>query len=107
MSVYRQAGCANWFIQFHYCGQKFYRRTGTSNRQEAEVIERTERERVKGLGLVPPLRPRRVVQCERYRGLCVCGQHAWSVLTMGYVTIVSPEDSRLLETADLVRKNNL
>src|SRR5262249_25639627 len=27
----------------------------------------------------------------RYRGLCACGEHAWSVLTQGYVTVVSPE----------------
>ena len=34
---------------------------------------------------------------DRYRGLCACGEHAWSVLTMGYATLVSPEDGHLLQ----------
>jgi hypothetical protein len=29
----------------------------------------------------------------RYRGICDCGDHAWSVLTQGFVTFVSPEDA--------------
>jgi hypothetical protein len=33
----------------------------------------------------------------RYRGLCHCGDHAWAVLTKGYVTLVSPEDAGLLQ----------
>jgi HNH endonuclease/AP2 domain len=32
----------------------------------------------------------------RYRGLCGCGEHAWAVLTKGYVTFVSPVDAALL-----------
>lgn len=27
---------------------------------------------------------------------CECGQHAWTTLTLGYVTMVSPEDAHLL-----------
>jgi hypothetical protein len=33
----------------------------------------------------------------RYRGVCACGEHAWSVLTQGYVTFVSPEDAHHLQ----------
>jgi hypothetical protein len=33
---------------------------------------------------------------QRYRGTCACGEHAWAVLTKGYVTFVSPEDAWLL-----------
>src|SRR5262245_3922618 len=33
---------------------------------------------------------------DRYRGLCACGEHAWAVLTRGYVTLVSPEDAHHL-----------
>lgn len=33
---------------------------------------------------------------ERYKGLCECGDHAWCVLTLGYVTYVSPEDAPIL-----------
>jgi len=32
----------------------------------------------------------------RYCGLCACGEHAWAVLTKGYVTFVSPEDAHYL-----------
>jgi hypothetical protein len=32
----------------------------------------------------------------RYRGVCECGEHAWCVLTKGFVTFVSPEDAHLL-----------
>src|SRR5262249_52862467 len=34
---------------------------------------------------------------DRYRGLCACGDHAWSVLTKGFITLVSPEDAHLLQ----------
>jgi hypothetical protein len=34
---------------------------------------------------------------DRYRGLCACGQHAWAVLTKGFVTFVSPEDAHHLQ----------
>jgi len=34
---------------------------------------------------------------DRYRGLCACGEHAWAVLTKGYVTFVSPEDVHHLQ----------
>ena len=34
---------------------------------------------------------------DRYHGLCACGEHAWSVLTKGYVTFVSPEDAHHLQ----------
>ena len=34
---------------------------------------------------------------DRYRGLCHCGDHAWAVLTKGFVTIVSPQDARHLQ----------
>jgi hypothetical protein len=37
---------------------------------------------------------------DRYRGLCACGEHAWAVLTRGYVTFVSPEDAGLLAEAN-------
>ena len=30
----------------------------------------------------------------RYRGPCHCGEHAWGVLTSGYVTFVSPEGAK-------------
>ena len=33
----------------------------------------------------------------RYRGTCACGEHAWAVLTKGFVTFVSPEDAHLLQ----------
>jgi hypothetical protein len=33
----------------------------------------------------------------RNRGVCTCGDHAWAVLTKGYVTLVSPEDAGLLQ----------
>ena len=33
----------------------------------------------------------------RYRGLCHCGEHAWAVLTRGFVTFVSPEDVHHLQ----------
>jgi hypothetical protein len=33
----------------------------------------------------------------RYRGLCACGEHAWAVLTDGYVTLVSLEDAHHLQ----------
>jgi hypothetical protein len=36
----------------------------------------------------------------RYCGMCKCGEHAWAVLTKGYVTFVSPEDAHLLEKTD-------
>jgi hypothetical protein len=32
----------------------------------------------------------------RCRGLCGCGEHAWAVLTKGFVTFVSPEDAHFL-----------
>jgi AP2 domain len=28
---------------------------------------------------------------------CQCGDHAWTALTLGYVTLVSPQDAHLLE----------
>lgn len=37
---------------------------------------------------------------DRYRGPCACGEHVWSVLTQGYVTLVSPEDARHLRNAN-------
>jgi hypothetical protein len=37
---------------------------------------------------------------DRYRGLCACGEHAWAVLTKGFVTFVLPIDSYLLEEAN-------
>jgi hypothetical protein len=37
---------------------------------------------------------------DRYRGLCDCGEHAWAVVTKGYVTFVSPEDAPLLAMAN-------
>jgi hypothetical protein len=37
---------------------------------------------------------------DRYRGLCACGEHAWAVLTKGYVTFVSPEDAHHLRGAN-------
>jgi hypothetical protein len=40
---------------------------------------------------------RRYMRSNRYRGLCACGEHAWAVLTKGYVTFVSPEDANLLQ----------
>lgn len=33
----------------------------------------------------------------RYQGICACGQHAWAVLTKGFVTFVDPEDAHLLQ----------
>jgi hypothetical protein len=33
---------------------------------------------------------------KRKIGNCECGDHSWAFLTQGYVTIVSPEDARLL-----------
>jgi hypothetical protein len=36
----------------------------------------------------------------RYRGLCACGEHAWAVLTKGFVTFVSPKDAGLLREAN-------
>jgi hypothetical protein len=36
-------------------------------------------------------------RADRYRGLCVCGEHAWAVLTKGFVTFVSPEDAHHLQ----------
>jgi hypothetical protein len=39
---------------------------------------------------------RRKQLADRYRGLCACGEHAWAVLTRGYVTFVSPEDAHHL-----------
>lgn len=33
---------------------------------------------------------------DRYGGICACGDHAFSVLTRGYVTLVSPEDAEML-----------
>ena len=30
---------------------------------------------------------------DRYRGVCDYNEHAWAVLTRGYVTLVSPEDA--------------
>ena len=34
----------------------------------------------------------------RYRGVCHCGDHAFAVLTRGYVGYVSPEDAHLLRS---------
>jgi len=34
----------------------------------------------------------RRVRPARYCGLCACGEHAWAVLTKGFVTFVCPED---------------
>lgn len=39
-------------------------------------------------------------RANRYRGLCHCGEHAWAVLTRGFVTLVSPEDARFLKEAN-------
>jgi hypothetical protein len=36
---------------------------------------------------------------DRYRGLCHCAEHAWAVLTQGFVTFVSPEDAHHLREA--------
>jgi hypothetical protein len=44
-------------------------------------------------GLRKPYKRRAV----RYCGLCQCGEHAWGVLTKGYVTFVSPEDAHHLQ----------
>jgi AP2 domain len=33
----------------------------------------------------------------RYCGVCDCGDHAWAILTKGYITLVSPEDAHLLQ----------
>lgn len=37
---------------------------------------------------------------QRFAGLCNCGDHAWSVLTRGFITMVSPEDAELLASRD-------
>lgn len=34
-----------------------------------------------------------------YRGLCDCGEHAWAVLTQGFVAFVSPQDALFLSEA--------
>jgi hypothetical protein len=47
-----------------------------------------------------PRRPYKRRSADRYRGLCECGEHAWAVLTKGYVTFVSPEDAYLLGEAN-------
>src|SRR5262249_62229874 len=42
-------------------------------------------------------RERRANRCH---GLCACGEHAWAVLSKGYVTFVSPEDAHILGQAN-------
>jgi hypothetical protein len=39
-------------------------------------------------------------RADRYRGLCACGDHAWAILTKGFVTFVSPEDAHFLSEAN-------
>ena len=39
-------------------------------------------------------------RADRYRGPCHCGEHAWAVLTRGFITFVSPEDAPLLAEAN-------
>jgi hypothetical protein len=45
---------------------------------------------------------------DRYHGLCACSQHAWAVLTKGFVTFVSPEDAHRLRGVNwhAVRSSN-
>jgi hypothetical protein len=49
----------------------------------------------------PPIAPETRVEKRgpgnRYCGMCACGNHAWAILTKGYVTLVSPEDAHWLQ----------
>jgi hypothetical protein len=45
--------------------------------------------------MTKPRKPHK--RSNRYRGLCACGEHAWAVLTQGFVTFVSPEDAHHLQ----------
>jgi hypothetical protein len=97
MSLYKVTGGRYWHFGFKYDGHRFYGSTKTADRQQAELIVRTVRERAKQLGAAAAAASPWRAPSKRYRGLCHCGAHAWSVLTQGYVAFVSPEDSHLLE----------
>jgi len=47
-----------------------------------------------------PYKRRSEYRSDRYRGICECGEHAWAVLTKGYVTFVSPQDAHFLSEAN-------
>jgi AP2 domain len=98
MTLHKPAKSPYWQYDFQYRGHRFYGSTKTTDRREAEAIERGLRKRAKRFG------PEAVAawhrRSDRYRGLCACGEHSWATLTQGYVTFVSPADSHLLEKTD-------
>jgi hypothetical protein len=49
---------------------------------------------------------RRKRLADQYRGLCACCEHAWAVLTKGFVTFVSPEDAHHLMAVKWQAKPN-
>ena len=106
MNIYRNPRSPFWHFDFQYRGHRFHGSTKTTDRREAEAIERGERRKVRQFGPTSQ-RPRPRPLSDRYRGLCDCGQHAWAVLTQGFVTLISPEDSHLLERVGwFASKNN-
>ena len=38
MTIYRKSGSTNWYVEFQYCGQRIYRRTGTADRREPRLV---------------------------------------------------------------------
>jgi hypothetical protein len=97
VTLQKPAKSPYWQYDFRYHGHRFYGSTKTADRREAEAIEHAERRRVRQFRPTSQ-RPRPL--SDRYRGLCACGEHVWVVLTQGFVTLVSPEDSHLLERVD-------
>ena len=83
-----------WYFNFRHDGHRFQGSTKTTDRHSAELIERAARNRVKRLGVAGAIAsPWRTPSPDRYRGVCDYNEHAWAVLTRGYVTLVSPEDA--------------
>jgi hypothetical protein len=84
MSVEKRKDSPYWRFDFQHHGHRFRGSTKTTDRREAEAVERAMRERIGATR-------------DRYRGLCHCGDHGWAVLTRGFVMFVSPEDAHHLQ----------
>ena len=98
MTVYRPQTSPFYHYDFWLHGRRYNGSTNTKSKREADAIEREVRLLAKD---VPwGRKPYRQRQSDRYRGLCACNEHAWAVLTRGFVTFVSPEDAHHLQAAN-------
>jgi hypothetical protein len=86
LSLVRRPESPYWIIRRVIGGIRIEESSGFTNRYIAEKL-RAKREN----------ELRRGQRADRYRGVCECGEHAWAVLTKGFVTLVSLKDAHHLQ----------